>query len=544
MGNRSGSRVESLVLGFILILLGSLFLLHNFTPINVFPHIWKLWPLVLIILGGSHLARWLNRTGRLGFTSRLKATAGARPRKHRGKELVLVAVIILAGFLISSEGNRGDRTFRAFSSKHPGHTAVKLFEQPLELGQNDRLTLTNGFGPVTVRADDGNEPRLECRLALTADSQEAAEARLEEVVLTMTRDDGTLDISCRPPDAAEGGIQLEAGMELRVPSGTSLFLDSRNGTVTVTGLEGEVRIQAASERVTVRESGGLVSVTTGRGDIRLEQIAGPAAAASRGGAIQVTECGSDLVAKNDGGAVKCSTVLGRTTIELHDGKLVLNGARGPVELNIAEAKARIEEISGPLRLKGRDCGISLTNCYSTVSLEGDRLNVETMNIRRDLTIQSTNSTITLNNTLGDLEARMEHGSLTCDGKLYRSRIEGSFTPISVGSCEGMLEIRSRQGDVTLHQPDPSGESRVSVTTSGGNILLQLNPDQCEYNLKMTAVSGMITSFVPGLEITTLDPEGGDSDDEETILGVARCGSGEQLIELRAEYADIRLEPVH
>jgi len=170
------------------------------------------------------------------------------------------------------------------------------------------------------------------------------------------------------------------------------------------------------------------------------------------------------------------------------------------------------------------------------------MNVETMNIRRDLTIKSTNSTITLNNTLGDLDAWLEHGSLTCEGKLYRTRIEGSFTPISVSSCEGLLEITSRQGDVSLRRLDPGGENHVSVTTSGGNILLELNPDQCDFNLNMTAVSGMITSFVPGLEITTLEPEGDEG--EETILGVARCGSGNQLIELRAEYADIRLEPTH
>lgn len=542
MGNRSDSKVESLVLGFILILLGSLFLLHNVTPINVFPHIWKLWPLVLIILGGSHLARWLSRTGRLGFTSQKAAAAGARPRKHRGKELVLVAVVILVGLVISSFGTRGDRSFAVFSGSRSGHSSEKILEQPLELGRNGLLRLTNEFGPVTVTADDGDEPRLECRLTLIADSLDEAETRLEEISLTITGDGETLDISCRLPDAAEGGVQLEAAMELRVPSGTSLVLDSRNGPVTVTGLRGEVRIQAANERVTVRESGGPVSVTTGRGNIRLEQIAGPVDAASRGGTIEVTECGSDLAVKNSGGTVVCTTVLGRTSIELQEGKLVLDGARGPVLLEITEAKARIEEIGGPLSLKGQDCGLSLTNCYSTVSLEGDLMNVKTMNIRRDLTLRSTHSTIILNNTLGNLEARMEHGSLTCEGKLYRSRIEGSFTPISVSRCEGLLEITSRQGDVALHRLDPGSGNHVSVTTSGGNILLELNPEQCDFNLNMTAVSGMITSFVPGLEITTLEPQGDDG--EETILGVARCGSGNQLIELRAEYADIRLEPTH
>ncbi len=540
MGNKSDSRVESLVLGFILILLGSLFLLHNFTPVNVFPHIWKLWPLVLIILGGSHLVRWLNRTGRLNIGGRSSAPAQAQPRRHRGKELVLVVVVILVGLLISSQGGRDDSPFPAFSSSRAGHTADKLLEQPLDLEDGELLKLTNEFGSVTVHADD-REPRLECRLTLTADSLDSAEARLEETALTMTRGEGTLDIRCRPPQNVQEGIELEADMELRVPPGTALLLDSRNGDVLVIGLQGDVRIQAADKDVTVRESGGLVSVTTGGGDIHLEEIAGPVAAVSRSGDIEALECRSDLVVKSAGGTVTGSSVEGRIFIELHDGKLVLSETRGPVELVIEEAKAKIGEVSGPLSVRGQDCGLSLTNCYSTVSLEGDLLNVETVNIRRDLTIHCTNSTINLNNTLGDLEARLEYGSLTSSGKLYRSRIEGSFTPIIIGSCEGLLEIQSRQGDVTLHQPGASSESRVSVTASGGNILLQLDPEQCEYNLIMTAISGTITSMITGLEITTLDPP--RSDGEETIRGVARCGSGEQLIELRTEYADIRLEPV-
>jgi hypothetical protein len=539
MGNRSDSKVESLVLGFILILLGSLFLLHNFTPLNIFPHLWKLWPLVLIVLGGSHLFRWLNRTGRLPYHGLAAVPAESRPRKRRGKEIVLVTAVILVGLLIGQQGRGRTTPIFTFTIPDEGHSVDKRLEQPLDLDRGDLLVLTNEFGPVTVRPAEGGEPQVECRLTLTAGSQESAEEKLESAMLTVIRGDGTLDVSCQAPEDSSDGFQLVAEMELRVPREITLHLDSRNGSVLVDGLRGEVRIQAADDKVTLREIGGPVSVSTGRGDIRLKQIDGPVTAASRGGSIDVKKCGGDLEVKSDGGTTTCHTVNGRTSIELQDGKLVLIEARGPVELFLEEAKARIEEIAGPLHLVGRECGISLTNCYSTVSLEGDSLNVETQNIRRDLTLDCTDSAINLVNTLGDLQARMEHGSLICSGKLYRSRIDGSFTPITVGNCEGLLEIRSRQGDVTLRHPDPGAGNQVSVSTSGGNILLELNPDQCDYNLIMTAVSGMITSLVSGLEITTLEPPVGDG--EETVRGVARCGSGEQLIELQTEYADIRLE---
>lgn len=541
MGRRSNSRVESLVLGFILILLGSLFLLHNVADINVFPHIWKLWPLILIVLGASHLLRRVRRparephTGQAGF-------AVPRPRRGRGREIALVAMVILVGLAISSIGGREDSGGSSFGViiSSDEQSAERRQEQPLDLAPGDRLRLTNDYGPVTVRADGAAEARLSCRFTVTAGSEEAAEAALGRAEITVDPADGALDVSCRLPGAPDGS-RLVAELELLVPRDLSLLLESRNGDVLVSGLRGDVEVLGAGDAVTVREIAGAVSVTTGRGDITLEGIDGPVTAVSRGGDISVAECDEDLKLENSGGDVDCATVRGRSVIDFRDGTLVLSGARGPLELKVADAKAKFAEISGPLTLEGENCGLSLTNCYGLVSLSGNSLNVETANLWGDLFIDCTESAIRLENTLSSLEARVDQGSLATTGKLQQARITGDYTPITVGGCEGLLEIVSRQGDVTLRHPEPRPGSHVSVTATGGDIVLRLSPERCDYSLKMTAVSGMITSVVTGLEVTSLDAPLGE--EEGTLVGVARCGSGEQLIELRTEYADIRLDSI-
>jgi len=541
MGSRSNSRVESLVLGFILILLGSLFLLHNFADINIFPHIWKLWPLVLIVLGASHLMRRIRRPAHEPLPGQA-GVAAPRPRRGRGREIALVAMIILVGLAISSIGGREDTGHHSFGIIIAGdeHSADRRHEQPLDLAPGDLLRLTNEYGPVTVRADGEGEARLSYEFTVTAGSESEAEEGLARAGITVDRGEDALDITCRMTEGPNG-CRLVAELELLVPRETSLLLESRSDDVDIDGLHGDVQVLGAGGDVTVREISGAVSVSTGRGDITVERIDGMVSTVSRGGDISVAECDEDLAVENAGGEVSCINVRGRSEIDFRDGTLVLSGARGPVVLEVEDARVKFEEISGPITLEGDNCGLSLTNCYDTVSLEGDSLNVETANLWGDLLIDCTESAITLNNTLSRLEARVDQGSLTSSGKLQQGRITGDHTPITVDGCEGLLEIVSRQGDVTLRHPEPQSGSSVSVTSSGGNITLQLNPERCDYNLNMTAMSGMITSFVTGLDVTLLDTPPGD--EEGRLTGVARCGSGEQLIDLRTEYADIRLESI-
>jgi len=63
---------SNFIWGIVLVILGLIFLLENF-GFDIFEHVWKLWPLVLIIWGWSKL--------RSGLKSRSLAET-ARPEEH------------------------------------------------------------------------------------------------------------------------------------------------------------------------------------------------------------------------------------------------------------------------------------------------------------------------------------------------------------------------------------------------------------------------------------------------------------------------------
>jgi hypothetical protein len=55
------AKTRSLVGPLVLIGLGSIFLIHNLTEINILKLIWPYWPLVLILIGVSKLVEYYKR---------------------------------------------------------------------------------------------------------------------------------------------------------------------------------------------------------------------------------------------------------------------------------------------------------------------------------------------------------------------------------------------------------------------------------------------------------------------------------------------------
>jgi len=54
----NSAKTRSLVGPFLLIGIGTLFLIHNLTEVNIFKLIWPYWPLVLIFIGVTKLVEY------------------------------------------------------------------------------------------------------------------------------------------------------------------------------------------------------------------------------------------------------------------------------------------------------------------------------------------------------------------------------------------------------------------------------------------------------------------------------------------------------
>ncbi len=157
--------------GFLLVLVGGLFLLSNFgvLPWGIWDSLWRTWPVVLILWGASVLLRPLGRKGAL--------ITGI---------LALVAVVAVVGIAYAN--------YRPGSTGQPYQTGATTLSQPLESGvQSVRLQMDFGAGTIDL---DGTA---------TAEGQLAT---------------GTLGYVTRPPAIVYTASGSEADLRLSMASGT------------------------------------------------------------------------------------------------------------------------------------------------------------------------------------------------------------------------------------------------------------------------------------------------------------------------------------
>lgn len=149
------------------------------------------------------------------------------------------------------------------------------------------------------------------------------------------------------------GNVAKIAVEVELPAGSSLDLDSGSGDVNVTGRPGALRARTGSGDVTVEEAddarveagsgdvhlaalrGG--SVTAGSGDIHLGEASGRVHLRTGSGDIVVSEFEGDLTAASGSGDIHCPEVTGGS-VDAHTGS-------GDVTVGVREGVPVWQELS-------------------------------------------------------------------------------------------------------------------------------------------------------------------------------------------------------
>jgi DUF4097 and DUF4098 domain-containing protein YvlB len=145
-------------------------------------------------------------------------------------------------------------------------------------GPEPRVRLANAAGQVRVEGVKGSRSvdYEATRYAMAADPA-AAKQRASEVPVDISREDSKIVIE------TDGGEDTGADYTLRVPTGSSVEVESEVGDVEVSGISGNVTVGAEAGDVRVRDVGGDVKVEAPRdtgsanlevgvGDVSLEDL--------------------------------------------------------------------------------------------------------------------------------------------------------------------------------------------------------------------------------------------------------------------------------
>jgi DUF4097 and DUF4098 domain-containing protein YvlB len=155
--------------------------------------------------------------------------------------------------------------WRSFSESISGTSVTR--DSTDAAGSEPRVRLANAAGQVRVEGVKGSRSvdYEATRYAMGADPA-AAKQRASEVPVDISREDSKIVIE------TDGGENTGADYTLRVPTGSSVEVESEAGDVEVSGISGNVTVGAEAGDVTVRDVGGDVKVEAPRGDVSVGDV--------------------------------------------------------------------------------------------------------------------------------------------------------------------------------------------------------------------------------------------------------------------------------
>jgi len=224
--------------------------------------------------------------------------------------------------------------------------SAQTFDRPQRV--DTTLTLEKN-GTVSVSIYSGH-----VNVVGTSGSQVRIRGTTEQDELDIRDRAGSISLSLEP-DRGHGG---RAELELSVPIGTSVILESFSGPLSVRGVKGEVRLEALSGDLSINDAVGSVSAEAVSGSIDIGKVDGNVRAESVSGSVSVADAEGDITTETVSGRISILRAKTRSaSAETVSGSIGYTGTIDPM------GNYTFKTHSGRLTL-----GIP-TNASASVSLE-------------------------------------------------------------------------------------------------------------------------------------------------------------------------------
>jgi DUF4097 and DUF4098 domain-containing protein YvlB len=442
-------RRRSIFSGLLLILIGGLFLARNFgTQLPIWALMRRWWPLVFILWGLTKLYDHF----------RARQTGEAAPPTVSAAEILLVLLLlaVVGGAGIVDWGQRHG----SFSDIWGGETYSFTEDMPARsVPKNAQITLRTLRGNIIVHAEDAAEIRVTSRKSTRGDNEAEARATADGLHVTVTPTDSGFVVE--PQGTSGNGRTVTVDMEVHVPKGATLRIQSDRGEIQVAGITGSLDINGRQGDIEARQIGGDVTVESSRGDIRV---------IGAGGNVRVTGRGSQVELSDIQGAV---TLDGEYYGPLRFSRLPkgVHFVSRISDLLVTQLSGRIETSgAGDMNIFDAAGNVTLTTTKRDLTLDNVTGKIHVENRSGNVTLrfpQPPKEQVEISNQSGDIDitmpsksnfdvnARSDRGEVQCTFPELESRIErlrnDAVLEGSLGSKGPRIQLHTTYGTIRIRR---------------------------------------------------------------------------------------------
>jgi DUF4097 and DUF4098 domain-containing protein YvlB len=344
---------------------------------------------------------------------------------------------------------RPDAPARTPQPEPPGAPGQQLEGSKIEVGQvtlklarGGKLSVSNTSGPITIVGSD--------RDTIEAKASDGSEPVGIRVYQSPARPVVVLSIS-----SVEGRrFSGEARLDVKVPRYADVeIVDSRDGDIEVSEVDGSVAIGSRSGAVKVSRVGSL-EIRTQQGEINAKEIKGAFSARTTHGEITV---------QTVGGPVEVATTHGEVTVQNAAGDVRVNSSSSEINIRCAKGRVEAQTASGSITLAGIDGDVDASTASGEITFKGSiradgRYRLKSLSGEVQMAIQENppGFTATLVTYNGEIETvfRLKISSPMSGGPINR-RVTGVYgdgkAQVALDSFNGAVRIVKLGADAAKQQ---------------------------------------------------------------------------------------------
>ncbi|MBZ5527820.1 MAG: DUF4097 family beta strand repeat-containing protein [Acidobacteriia bacterium] len=448
MGANGQPRRSSLFSALVLILFGTLFLLHNYRGgVNFAELIHHWWPVLLILWGVSKL---YERT--MGRREGAKA-----PTVTAGEIFLVLGMLTLVGVFALAEILPGkiQGTEPLWGSEFTYDAAVA----PRAVSPTARIAVRIPRGNITVHTADTPELKVAAQKRVRAWSEARAESIANGVRIEIAPDGDDFEVRTSGTDTRAASVSVD--LEITVPRKAALTIRDERGDVEVNDAGSELAISTRYGDVTVLNAGAGVSVELGHGDVRVSGVKGNVKISGKGGEVEVSEATGGLTLDGEFyGPIRAEKVAkgvrfisSRTDLtltqlngrmEASSGNLDISKSSGDLTLRTKSYVVSLEDVTGRMNIENRGGDVSAR--FTTPPMEEIEITNKSASISLTLPRASTFE-LSAECRSGDIDSEFEAPTLKkTTGESGGARLEGK-----VGTRGPRITLKTSYGSIGLHK---------------------------------------------------------------------------------------------
>ncbi len=225
------------------------------------------------------------------------------------------------------------------------------FDRTLELSA-DRLSaveLDVGAGSLEVIGTSGNEIKVYATIESDEFSDMAVfqEAFEDKMAFSLKRDSGYALLKAKSNKTMNWGNSknIAIHLEVEVPRHMDLVIDDGSGSMTISDIDGTVKIDDGSGSITIHNIGNDVEVDDGSGSLKISDVNGDVEVDDGSGSVTLTNIAGTVDIEDGSGSIDANGVAGDFKVDDGSGDVVVKNLEGEFKL--------IDDGSGGIKVNGQ-----------------------------------------------------------------------------------------------------------------------------------------------------------------------------------------------